>query len=146
MKIKVVSKNPSRKELLENASIFYAKELNLDFSTYTVNVISQPNLRKNDNSNGLCGRTGPKEVTVLIDSRLGLKKILYTLAHEMTHVKQYVRGQYRSEPSRNGRHKRFWLGKQVSVSYEKRPWEQEAVKMESFLVEKLLTNVAQNIK
>lgn len=145
MQIKVVSKNPYRKELLENASSFYAKELNLDFSTYTVNVISQPNLRKNDNINGLCGRTGPKEVTVLIDSRLGVKQILYTLAHEMTHVKQYVRGQYRSEPSRNGKHKRFWLGKQVSVSYEKRPWEKEAVVMESLLVEKLLTNVAQNV-
>jgi hypothetical protein len=146
MEIKVSSKNPSRKELLEKASIFYAKELNLDFSTYTVNVMSHSNLRKNENSNGLCGRTGPKEITVLIDSRLGIPKILYTLAHEMTHVKQYVRGQYRSEPSRNGKHKRFWLGKQVAVAYARRPWEKEAIQMESLLVEKLLTNVTQNIK
>lgn len=146
MEIKVLSQSKVRKELIENASQFFMKKLNLNFSTYTVYICTQPNLRKEDGVNGLCGRTGDKEITIALDSRLSVKKILYTLAHEMVHMKQYCRGQYRSEKSRNGKHKRFWLGKQVSVSYIKRPWEIEAFSRENILVEQLLAVVAQNMK
>jgi hypothetical protein len=64
----------------------------------------------------------------------------------MVHAKQYVRGQYRGEWSRNGKAKRFWLGKQYSVAYMKRPWEREAFGRELELVQALLESVAQKAK
>ena len=146
MNIEVLSRSKARKELIENASKFYAQLLNLDFSTYTVFICTQHNLRKLDGNNGVCGKTGKRQITVAIDSRLSMIRTLYTLAHEMVHVKQIARGQYRSEPSRNGKHKRFWLGKQVAVSYLKRPWELEAFRMEDVLVGSLLQTLAQNLE
>lgn len=146
MNIQVFSKSKNRKKIIENAAKFYAKELNLDFSSYKVLIYTRYNLRKVFDAKGLCGKTNDREITVEIDSRLSPTNTLTTLAHEMVHVKQIARGQYRSLPSRNGKCKRFWLGKQVAVSYLKRPWEHEAYRMENVLVEKLLSNLAQNIQ
>ena len=72
--------------------------------------------------------------------------MLLTLAHEMVHAKQYVRGQYRGEWARNGRMKKLWLGKPYSVEYMKRPWEIEAFGRQTELVGALLDMVAQKAK
>ena len=106
-------------------------------------VCSAPNLRKHDGNNGVASKTGDKEVTIAVDSTLQLPQMLLTLAHEMVHAKQYIRGHYKAKPSRNGKVKRFWLGKQYSVVYHKRPWEIEAFRREGELVEALIENVAQ---
>ena len=90
--------------------------------------------------------TGPKEISIAMDSQLELPQMLMTLAHEMVHVKQYVRGQYRGELSRNGKMKRIWLGKQYSVAYLKRPWEREAFRREGELACALIDKVAQKAK
>ena len=64
----------------------------------------------------------------------------------MVHVKQFVRGQYRGELSRNGKMRRIWLGKQYSVAYMKRPWEIEAFGREMELVIALVESVARKSK
>ena len=105
-----------------------------------------PNMRQRDGNNGICSKTGDKEISIAIDSALVLPQMLMTLAHEMVHAKQYVRGQYRGELSRNGKMKRIWLGKQYTVAYLKRPWEVEAFRRETELVIALFESVAQKAK
>ena len=146
MKIEVLAHgntNPEKIILLYKTARFYAKYLNLTKSNYTIMVCSAPNLRKHDGNNGVASKTGDKEVTIAVDSTLQLPQMLLTLAHEMVHAKQYIRGHYRALPSRNGKVKRFWLGKQYSVVYHKRPWEVEAFRREGELVEALIENVTQ---
>lgn len=146
MKIEVLAHgntNPEKVLLLYKTAKFYAKYLNLTNFKYTIYVCSAPNLRKRDRNNGVASKTDDKEITIAVDSQLQLPQMLMTLAHEMVHAKQYMRGQYKAELSRNGKHKRFWLGKQYSVSYMKRPWEREAFRREGELVEALINSVAQ---
>ena len=120
---------------------FYAKYLNIMEFNYKVYVCFAPNMLKKDRNNGVCAKTGDREITIAIDSKLDLTQMLFTLAHEMVHVKQYVRGHYKVTPSRNGKLKKFWLGKTYSVQYHKRPWELEAFGREGELVDALLLQI-----
>jgi hypothetical protein len=135
-----------RIDLLKNSAKFYAKKLNLLNLDYKVLIYSEPNLRKNDGNNGVACKTGQKEITIMVDSKLKLPHMLITLAHEMVHAKQYVRGQYRAEWARNGKVKKLWLGRPYSVAYLKRPWEREAFRREGELALALLESVAQKKK
>jgi hypothetical protein len=148
MKIEVLAHgntNPEKIILLYKTARFYAKYLNLSKSKYTIMVCSAPNLRKHDGNNGVASKTGIKEITVVVDSQLKLPQMLMTLAHEMVHAKQYIRGHYKATVSRNGKLKKLWLGKQYSVVYHKRPWEREAFRREGELVNALLENVTQSM-
>ena len=132
-----------RIDLLKNSARFYAKKLNLLNLDYKVLIYSEPNLRKNDGNNGTACKTGQKEITIMVDSKLKLPYMLITLAHEMVHAKQYIRGQYRAEWARNGKVKKLWLGKTYSVAYLKRPWELEAFRREGELALALIEAVVQ---
>lgn len=148
MKIEVLAHgntNPEKVLLLYKTAKFYAKYLNLNKSKYTILVCSAPNLRKHDGNNGVASKTGDKEVTIAVDSTLQLPQMLMTLAHEMVHAKQYIRGHYKATVSRNGKLKKLWLGKQYSVVYHKRPWEREAFRREGELVNALLESVTQSM-
>lgn len=137
---------PSKVQMLQKTVKFYAKYLNITKFKYKVYICMAPKLSQRDGNNGICSKTGDKEISIAVDSALALPQMLMTLAHEMVHAKQYMRGQYRGELSRNGKVKRIWLGKQYTVEYLKRPWEQEAFRRESELVIALFDNVARNAK
>lgn len=146
MEIEILSRSKALPELLKNAAMFYAKELRIVGSTYKVFVCTDPNLRK-EGSNGICARTGDREITVALYSRLSPVKMLSTLAHEMVHVKQMVRGHYRSEPMKYGKGvHHYWLGKRVKAEYIKRPWEREAFRKEMVLLESLSEHVTKKMK
>ena len=138
-----VNTSQGRIDLLKNSARFYAKKLNLLNLDYKVLIYSEPNLRKNDGNNGTACKTGQKEITIMVDSKLKLPYMLITLAHEMVHAKQYIRGQYRAEWARNGKVKKLWLGKTYSVAYLKRPWELEAFRREGELALALIEAVVQ---
>lgn len=149
MEIKILAHgntNPDKVIMVEKTVKFYAKYLNITSFKYKVYVCLAPKLRQKDGNNGICSRTGDKEISIAVDSALALPQLLMTLAHEMVHAKQYVRGQYRGEMSRNGKMKRIWLGKPVSVVYLKRPWEREAFRREGELAMALMSTVAQKSK
>lgn len=149
MEIKILAHgntNPDKVQMLQKTAKFYAKYLNITGFKYKVYVCLAPKLRQKDGNNGICSRTGQKEISIAIDSALALPQMLMTLAHEMVHAKQYVRGQYRGEISRNGKMKRIWLGKPYSVAYLKRPWEREAFRREGELASALINTVAQKSK
>jgi hypothetical protein len=132
--------------LFHNTAKFYAKYLNIEKFKYKVYICIAPKLRQRDGNNGICSKTDDKEISIAVDSTLELPQVLLTLAHEMVHAKQYIRGQYRGELSRNGKMKRIWLGKQYTVEYLKRPWEREAFRRESELVNALLDELIQKSK
>lgn len=138
--------DPEKVMLMYKTVKFYANYLKLLKNKYTLYVCSAPNLRKQDGNNGIASKTGDREISIAVDSKLPLPQMLITLAHEMVHVKQMIRGHYKAIPSRNGKHKRFWLGKQYSVVYHKRPWEVEAFRREDELVCALIGFVAQKAK
>ena len=138
--------SPHRVQVLEKSAQFYMEYLNIQDFNYKVLICSAPKMRQRDGNNGVASKTGSKEITIAVDSQLKLPKLLQTLAHEMVHAKQYVRGHYKAQLSRNGRFKRFWMGKPYSVEYMKRPWEIEAFARETELVSALLDTVAQKAK
>lgn len=144
MEIVVKSKSKVRKDFIENTAKFYAKHLGLEKSRYKLNIYSMPNLIKEGN-NGLCAKTGDKQISIAIDSRLGVIKLLYTLAHEMVHVKQFAKGHYKQESKKGVTH-HYWMGKKVIADYIKRPWEIEAFSRESLLVEVLSDQVYKKSK
>ena len=149
MEIKILAHgntNPDKVIMVEKTVKFYAKYLNITSFKYKVYVCLAPKLRQKDGNNGICSRTGDKEISIAVDSALALPQLLMTLAHEMVHAKQYVRGQYRGEMSRNGKMKRIWLGNPVSVAYLKRPWEREAFRREGELAMALMSAVVRKSK
>lgn len=136
MEIEVLT-HGKRKELLGKLAGFYATQLKLQESNYKVVIVTDPTLRA-DGSLGVCARTGKREITVGLYSYLSFGRLLYTLAHEMVHVKQMIKGHYRQEPMKYGKGVyHYWLGKRVKTEYIKRPWEIEAIGREDELVTKL---------
>jgi hypothetical protein len=149
MEIKVLAHgntSPEKVKMFYKTAKFYTKYLNIQEFKYKVYICLAPKMRQKDGNNGICSRTGDREITIAVDSALQLPQMLMTLAHEMVHAKQYVRGQYRGEWSRNGKMRKIWLGKQYSVAYLKRPWEREAFRREGELVCALIENVTQKAK
>ncbi len=145
MEIEILT-HGKRKELLHKLAEFYASELKLTNSKYKVTIVTDPTL-KSEGSIGVCARTGKAEITIGLYSYLGFGRLLYTLAHEMVHVKQMIRGHYRQEPKKRGdgvHH--YWLGKRVNKEYLQRPWEIEAIGREHSLVESLSNALVKNKK
>jgi len=57
--------------------------------------------------------------------RCGFSEMMMTLAHEMVHAKQFLRGELKSEPNW------FWKGRAArNYKYINQPWEREAFRME----------------
>jgi hypothetical protein len=149
MEIKILAHgntNPEKVKMLQKTAKFYAEYLNITSFKYIVYICLAPKMRQKQGNNGICSKTGTKEISIAVDSALAFPQLLMTLAHEMVHAKQYVRGQYRGELSRNGKMKRIWLGKQYIVEYRKRPWEIEAFRREGELASALVCTVAQKAK
>ena len=74
-------------------------------------------------------------ITMDLDSRLGMDKLIHTLAHEMVHVRQIARGQL----SYKGK-KIFWKGQRVypkKMSYYDHPWEIDAWRNEKVLASRV---------
>lgn len=67
----------------------------------------------------------PRKFTMLLDPNCGTRYMLMTLAHEMTHVKQYARNEL-YEPVIDG--PMYWYGELIGqeVHYYEKPWEIEA--------------------
>ena len=74
----------------------------------------------------------PKEFTIEMDSSIGIKTALITLAHEMIHIWQYVTGKMQDGADSTC----FWEGIPYDlneVEYEDHPWEIEAFSKEKDL-------------
>lgn len=141
MEIEILTYGKKRKDMILSLANFFAKQLNIHKSNYKVFIVTDPSL-KADGNNGVCAKTGEREISVALYSRLGFGQLLHTLAHEMVHVKQFIRGHYRQVPMKYGKGVyHYWLGKRVNLEYIKRPWEIEAMSREAVLVGNLTAHV-----
>jgi hypothetical protein len=87
----------------------------------------------------------PREFLIEINSLIGARDILDTLAHEMVHIKQYVYGETNEHLTR-------WKGQVISdVDYFDHPWEIEAFGMSRglftrFVIQEKLWEVFEGIR
>lgn len=141
MEIQVNTRSKVRKDFISACSKMFADILNLNNSKFSLEIYTVANLRRDENNNGVVTQIGPKKIAMMLDSRLSMARLLYTLAHEMVHVKQIAKGQYRGLRAGNGKVVTVWMGKIVKAEYFDRPWEIEAFKREKRLVEILCKRV-----
>lgn len=77
-------------------------------------------LKKIDTADGFCMCLDKREFEVEVNKKLGLRRLLETVAHELVHVKQYARGELTENNA--------WKGITVDADteYWDLPWEIEA--------------------
>ena len=146
MELSIVGRSKERKDIIEKVAKFYLTQLNLDSFTHTVIISLKPQLCKETNSNGYFIKICDGLYQIILDSRLEITQCLRTLAHELVHLKQSVRGQYQTKINKNGKPARYWLGKKVNKPYHKQPWELEAFRREEELLDTLFAHIAQKKK
>ena len=113
-------------------------------SRLEVNVRLVPGLKAKDGCKGDCtwedDNLRPREFTVRLDTEMPRQTQFKILAHELTHVKQYARGELfdtcRLDKIRWKRRMYAYPDKVSNRVYMKWPWEVEARKMEQVLYKK----------
>lgn len=81
----------------------------------------------------------PRKFAIRLNKRTSTKILLRTLAHEITHIKQYASGNLRPIDWSFMTDIYRWKGKVRDIPYYRSPWEVEARQMESVLYKKFLT-------
>ena len=120
------------RELLTEAAHFYADKLGIDKELQ--DKIELEILVRKSSDRGACyTNCSPKRVPKFFTIELNPDddiSILQTLAHEMVHARQFLRGQLDAEGS-NGW---VWKGRNAGgFEYENQPWEKEAYRLEKTL-------------
>lgn len=146
MEIYVHCRSKPRSDLISNCAKFYAKVLKLDNSRFRLNIHSKYKLSKNKKRYGEVVHEAAKDIILNLDSKLGVHRLLLVLAHEMVHVKQIVKGQYKGRLSKNGKLTTYWCGKAIRKDYRDQPWEIEAYAKQYKLCDMLLQTIATNMK
>ena len=100
------------------------------------------NLKKKEQAYGYCHVTDdnlnrPREFHIELDTsmRYKLEQILTWLAHEMVHLKQFVRGELFDYETGRVQWKTRSFGR---VHYDDQPWEKEAYRLEDKLYEEFI--------
>jgi hypothetical protein len=93
MEIKIVSRSKRRKITIDLTTKFLCKELKLERSKFLLTIYTMSGLRKHQGYNGVVAQVGEREMTMMVDSRLGEGDLIQCVAHEMVHVKQIAKGQ-----------------------------------------------------
>lgn len=141
MQIKVFNcPDKNFKPYVEEAARFYADEL-IENKRILKNCYVAIRFNSKMDMYGLAGveevntKNQPREFLIELHPGIGARNILSTLAHEMVHVKQYIKGELNDEMT-------LWKGKKVDsdkMDYWVHPWEIEAHGVEAGLVYKFVT-------
>lgn len=137
MEIKVETRSKEKREFIEAVSRLFAKNLKIDKSKYTLIISSVSNLIKINNMRGSACMLGPKFISIQLDSKLRFDDLISTLAHEMIHAKQYIKGQFKIKITKAGKSNFYWCGKKYNTNYFDSPWEIEAFSRERILANKV---------
>lgn len=141
MDVQIFCRSTERMQIIDYCVKYFSKKLKLRNSKYQLEVRSIYDLRGKEKCNGQVYQNGIKSICMQLDNRLSLATLLITIAHEMVHVKQIAKGQYRGKFADNGKVLSCWRGKPVKAAYRKRPWEVEAYKRQTILVEMMIANI-----
>lgn len=88
--------------------------------------------------NGRC-----RDFEIYLNTKFGREELIKTICHEMVHVKQYARGELKSQNSKTS----MWRGENVSLNdmeYYEYPWEIEAYGREVGLYRMYLRHLHEN--
>lgn len=126
MKIQLSSDKKGGKRI-RNANAFakeYARLLGLDTVEHTVSIVIVPNFH----NQGQLHFEGNSSILVLKEDRIDV--MMQTLAHEMVHLKQFIKKELRHTKAGN----LTWKGKRAKgAKWADRPWEIEAMQKEVIL-------------
>ena len=131
MEIDIKGRKSDKRKLIELLIPNLLKQLRLERSKKMLFV----SLDSGCPHSGLATKISDDIYVVTINSNQPVKDIGITLAHELVHVKQMIRGQLKT----NGRSE-FWMGKRYSnkTSYMNRPWELEAFAKQEIMFRRAL--------
>lgn len=135
MELYLDMRQSDRKDLIEACIKLYARELKIDKNAFSLAVFSRKGMKEEIGAYGMAARLRDKVFIMDLDSRLSMEKLIEVVAHEMVHIKQFVRGQLITK----GRSV-FWLGQKVlrsKVHYYDQPWEKDAWSKEKLLSAKV---------
>jgi hypothetical protein len=135
MNLLLEMRQSDRKMLIDSCINFYARELKIDKKNFTLAIFSTKGLAKDIGANGMAYRIEDKIYSMHLDSRISMENLIQVIAHEMVHIKQFVRGQI----SFKGR-SMYWLGNKViksKINYYDHPWEIDAWSKEKVLSAKI---------
>ena len=125
------------KPFVERAAQFYAKELIYN-TRIRNNCHTEIRFCPNIDEFGYASiedyntKNKPRRFLIEINSHIGSRRILETLAHEMVHVKQYIEGETNDDLTK-------WRGKKINpdkIDYWIQPWEIDAYGRETGLLTK----------
>ena len=135
MQVVLDMRKSDRKNMIEGCITLFIRELKLEKSKNTLFIFSRKDLEKETGAAGMVYPHSAGLITMDLDSRLKIDKLIQTLAHEMVHVKQIAKGQL----SYDGK-KVFWKGERFypkRMSYYNHPWEIDAWRNEKVLASRV---------
>lgn len=143
MQVDIVGGRAHQRQIVEEMCIFLAEKLlgprmasNLTLSVKLKNM--------EDNVQGTViwedDNIRPREFLMELEKKLSDEELMLTVAHEMIHVKQDVRGEKRERYDRaTGKQATYWMGEDhTKTPYSKQPWEKEAYKLQKPLKKQFL--------
>ena len=113
------------------AAAFYARLLGIGTRNFTLEIDFKFDYIKTFQIYACVDYHSQKRVTLEIDAGLSNEKMLTIMAHEMVHVKQYIKKELTESKSEL----QLWKGKKIDAAtpYHRCPWELEAHKKQSVL-------------
>ncbi len=121
-----------RRKGLMDAANFYARYLKISNYDVTVQIVFKYLLTETFSIYGQVNHVSTNRLKIDFDAKIPYELGMQKLAHEMVHVKQYIKGQL-AEDSKGFQ---LWKGAQVDADlpYHKQPWEVEAMKKEVLMM------------
>jgi hypothetical protein len=125
--VEIVGGTKAKTSLAEEVVYWYIRKMLSRFRTLDITV-KLTNCLDKSGAYGYCTMLDKRVFEIEVDKNLRLFDFVSTLTHEMTHLKQYARGELK--PLNDGRTQ--WKRKIYSenTSYEDSPWEKEAFRVE----------------
>ena len=135
MILNIKGSNKDYRKLIESAAYYYAEKLvgKRLLKTIKININLRQGMLKKDDVEGTCIwddwddlRKTPRDFTIELDCGVTIRNMLVNLAHEMVHMKQWVKGdmyEYSSPHMVRFMKKKYDMSE---IAYWDYPWEIEA--------------------
>jgi len=128
--IDVIGGKRDRKELAQRVIAWYLKKMMPRYRTLEIDVKLTKCMTNGAYGYCMMGDTN-REFEIEIDKNLRLYDFVSTLCHELTHLKQYARGEMKQLDDGRIRWKKVIYSE--NTSYDDSPWEKEAFRVEKQL-------------
>lgn len=135
MNLKITGFTPNQTRQLKEAAAFFNTLLGLDRISYQLDIERNRQLDNEGECTDEDGFRNPRWFTITLRGKRGDDPLIRTLAHEMVHVKQYIRNQLGKDMTVTKGHGfklatkwegEYWVPSKNEDPYFDSPWEIEA--------------------